>query len=578
MVRWFDPVQLAGTAIQVVVSGLFGAYSDKREIQAALAPAAAPTHEYANGGEIWIDYVADLGDGFDPTYTIAYLLSRPTLTVAGAGSPWLTERGRILVMGGDQVYPTATRTAYEDRLIGPYTAALPCVLEESEAPHLYAIPGNHDWYDGLTSFIRIFCQGGWIGGWRLKQERSYFAFELPHRWWLWAIDIQFDAYIDDPQLTYFRKAKGLLQTGDRVILVTGKPSWTKGPEQAPSYANLAFFEEEMLAGTGATLAVVVSGDLHHYCRYEDRAGGRQRITSGGGGAYLYPTHHMRGELRLQEGPTVVDYDLKAVYPPKSKSQRLRWKAAWRLPLRNWRLLRVFAAFYFLLGLMLQVPVRKAILPSGDVDFADIPGLWVDTVTSRWAVFVALVLLLALMLAAAGRGLPQKVPLAFAHAVPHFFVLSWLVPFSAWVLSLRGWSEYSLLIAALAAVLASLSGAWILGLYLSLSDWIFGDQRRLFGDNLERHANEAFACQGIKDWKHFLRLHIDKDGELTIFPIGVDRVFRRKRVFRDSDLTLNQEGAWGDPFYVPSQGDVAHLVEDEPIRLLVPASPKAGGGR
>jgi hypothetical protein len=50
------------------------------------------------------------------------------------------------------------------------------------------------------------------------------------------------------------------------------------------------------------------------------------------------------------------------------------------------------------------------------------------------------------------------------------------------------------------------------------------------------------------------------------------------VFRDGDLTLNQEGAWGDPFYVPSQGDVAHLVEDEPIRLLVPASPKAGGGR
>ena len=28
MVRWFDPVQLAGTAVQVVVSSLFGAYSD----------------------------------------------------------------------------------------------------------------------------------------------------------------------------------------------------------------------------------------------------------------------------------------------------------------------------------------------------------------------------------------------------------------------------------------------------------------------------------------------------------------------------------------------------------------------
>src|SRR3954469_2139874 len=46
MVRWFDPVQLAGTALQVIVSSFFGAYSDKREIQAAVAPAAKPKHDY----------------------------------------------------------------------------------------------------------------------------------------------------------------------------------------------------------------------------------------------------------------------------------------------------------------------------------------------------------------------------------------------------------------------------------------------------------------------------------------------------------------------------------------------------
>ena len=75
MVRWFDPVQLAGTGIQVGVSGFFGgSNADKREIQAALAPAAA-NREYAEGDELWIDYVADLGDGFDPTYTVAWLLA-----------------------------------------------------------------------------------------------------------------------------------------------------------------------------------------------------------------------------------------------------------------------------------------------------------------------------------------------------------------------------------------------------------------------------------------------------------------------------------------------------------------------
>jgi Calcineurin-like phosphoesterase len=566
MVRWFDPVQLAGTALQVVVSGVFGAYSDKREIQAALARDVEPDRDYADGDEIWVDYVADLGDGFEPTYTIAYLLSRPTLTVRGGSGSWETKRGRILVMGGDQVYPTAERTQYENRLIGPYRAALSYVADEGSAPHLYAIPGNHDWYDGLTSFVRFFCQQRWIGGWKTRQKRSYFALELPHRWWLWGIDIQFDAYIDDPQLDYFRKARELLEPGDRVILMTGKPSWTKGPEEAPSYRNLAFFEKEMLAGRGATLAVVVSGDLHHYCRYGDHTGGRQRITAGGGGAYLYPTHHMRDTLVLKEGAAMVEYSLEALYPPKDRSESLRWKAPWRLPLRNGRLLPVFFAFYLALALMLQIPVRKAIMPSYDVRFGDVPDLWVDAVTSRWAVFVALVLLPLLMLAAAGRGPAQKLPLGIAHAIPHFLLITWLVPLSAWLLSQLGWSNYGILIAALAAAVASIPGASILGLYLCLCDWIFGDQRRLFGDNLDRHANEAFSCQGIEDWKNFLRFHIDRDGVLTIFPIGVERVFRYWRGLRAGELRLNKEGRPGDPFFLPPEREVARLAEDEPITV------------
>jgi len=563
MVRWFDPVQLAGTALQVAVSAVFGAYSDKREIQAALAPGAKASREYVNDREIWIDYVADLGDGFEPTYTIAYLLARPRLALRGPdGRSWDTERGRILVMGGDQVYPTATRTDYEDRLIGPYRAALPCVEPESAAPHLYTIPGNHDWYDGLTSFIRIFCQGHWIGGWKTRQERSYFALELPHRWWLWAIDIQFDAYIDDPQLTYFRAAKKLLREGDRVVLLTGKPSWTKGMDGDSSYRNLAFFEKEMLGDTGATLALVVSGDLHHYVRYEGRTGGRQRITAGGGGAYLYPTHHMPEELRLEEAAGVIEYDLKAAFPTKRKSRRLRWWAPWRLPIRNWRLLRVLAALFFLLALLMQVPVRGAILPSGEIRLADLPDLWADLVTSRWFVFAALILLTVLVLFAAGRSLLQKVPLGVAHALPQLLLLSWLVAFSAWLLELPDdWSRrFPLLVAALAAVLASLPGAWLLGLYLATCDWIFGDQRRLFGDRLDRHANEVFSCQSIEDWKNFLRLHIDAGGSLTIFPVGVERVVRR------GELRLNTAGAPGDPFFLVPDTLEARLIEGEPIRI------------
>ncbi|MBI1925576.1 hypothetical protein HYR99_15150 [Candidatus Poribacteria bacterium] len=36
MVRWFDPGLLVGTGIRALLSSIFGAYADKREIQAVL--------------------------------------------------------------------------------------------------------------------------------------------------------------------------------------------------------------------------------------------------------------------------------------------------------------------------------------------------------------------------------------------------------------------------------------------------------------------------------------------------------------------------------------------------------------
>lgn len=39
-----------------------------------------------------------------------------------------------------------------------------------------------------------FCLQGWIGGWLLPQEASYFALALPHGWWLFGLDL---ALVDD---------------------------------------------------------------------------------------------------------------------------------------------------------------------------------------------------------------------------------------------------------------------------------------------------------------------------------------------------------------------------------------------
>lgn len=39
----------------------------------------------------------------------------------------------------------------------------------------------------------------------------------------------------------------------------------------------------------------------------------------------------------------------------------------------------------------------------------------------------------------------------------------------------------------------------------------------------RHANEAFSALRIENYKNFLRLHINKAGNLTVYPVGIDNV-------------------------------------------------------
>ena len=119
-VPWLNPRLLAGTGVRTLFSDLFGAYLDKREMQAVLGE---NRHDYSAANELWIDYTADVGDGFDATYSIASLIARPTLDVPGPdGSPHVLPRGDLLVLGGDQVYPTPSGKAYGDRWKGPYRA------------------------------------------------------------------------------------------------------------------------------------------------------------------------------------------------------------------------------------------------------------------------------------------------------------------------------------------------------------------------------------------------------------------------------------------------------------------------
>jgi len=44
-------------------------------------------------------------------------------------------------------------------------------MQEYDGPVCFAIPGNHDWLDGLECFLRYICCRDWMGGWLLPQVR-----------------------------------------------------------------------------------------------------------------------------------------------------------------------------------------------------------------------------------------------------------------------------------------------------------------------------------------------------------------------------------------------------------------------
>src|SRR5687767_13984992 len=69
MVSWLDPGQLVRTIYQSQLAGVFGSYADRLEVQAPVAHEKPGDFDYDKepDGEIWIDYVADVGEGFAST-------------------------------------------------------------------------------------------------------------------------------------------------------------------------------------------------------------------------------------------------------------------------------------------------------------------------------------------------------------------------------------------------------------------------------------------------------------------------------------------------------------------------------
>ncbi|WP_426592299.1 hypothetical protein ACPPVS_10950 [Cellulomonas sp. McL0617] len=557
-VRWLDPPELARTALKVVLAQMFAEYGDRREVQASL-PDGLVELAHPNVGDLWIDFVADLGDGFDATYTVASLLGRPSLTVNGPDKQPLTlPRGHLLLMGGDEVYPAASARGYENKTLGPYTAALPAPpagtpRDATNEPSLIVLPGNHDWYDGLTAFLRVFTRGAAIGGWRTVQTRSYFAAKLAPGWWLLGLDGQLTEYIDEPQLEYFRtNVTAHLQPGDAVILCCAEPGWAHTGRDPDGFNQLHFFEREIVRfravpgtedveDTGARVRLWITGDSHHYARFTERPPDAadeaadpdprsvQAVTCGLGGAYLSDTHRLPEHIQLPP-PTSrmrnklppVPYDrAPKTFPDVADSPALCRRIG--NPFSRWW------AGYRNVGLLVTAGYGQVVLVGvvAGVFVLVEPGSFVEVLRTATFADVGQFALYALALIAAAL----VVHLVLARLMPHGR-LPKLLTFTLGV----GFELVAALALLLVVVAIQWPSSWPAGLFLALGVllvWVLGAvlgteafALLLLTQGEGQVASWQMSGQAVPDDKGFVRMRLAADGSaLELYVLVVDTVSR-----------------------------------------------------
>jgi hypothetical protein len=543
MTRWLDPAGLVVIGVEALLSGLFAQYADRRELEATYPETLTPT--FAQRHDLWIDYVADTGDGWDSTASVAWAACHDTTADVNGID---TKVGDLLVFGGDEVYPSAKMERYQRRLIAPYeAAAVPRDAEES-GPLLVAIPGNHDWYDGLSAFLRVFTSGEGFGQWTIPQARSYWAVQLPFRWWIIGIDIAFDRYIDRSQIRYFRsllwtpeiedpaEASRRIQPKDNVILCTAKPSWVfedlvgspRLSRKRTERRALQEFEYEIEHRWGCRLPLVLSGDLHHYARYG--SSDRQRLTVGGGGAFLFPTHGLATDTRWDPSPTInaddalplEDLHLEARYPSPDASRRLNDLVP-LAPFKN----RWFLVFVGAVAVVLATQGRASFQEPGTSTVQSLLDVSYWTIVGSFfaqpiAGLVAILIVAALIAFADTTGWLLRILVGLVHGGVQLATAAFAIWVSFLLLDLIPGISPDAHLSLVAKILALVvTGGMILviggclgGLVMGLYLWLA--QLR------NAHQGEAFAALGLERDKCFLRMRLDEDGDLWLHPMKIDR--------------------------------------------------------
>ena len=453
----------------------------------------------AMGGEVWIDFVSDCGDDVTVSEVVArlFVAEYEVDDPDAKGQKLVLPRGDILFLGGDLAYPVATVLEMTRRLVEPWNR----VLEQhtAGAPRvLLAVPGNHDWYDGLDGFSRL-CQApcafedaapaadplhpqpeehpvlAWaeafargdqvkkptalaLAGYLAVQRASYFRFPLAPGLDLFGVDRQLKR-IDVRQKAYFAIPGAPARM---VVMPDPARAWgEKRPNGTATLESLGIAMEE-------SPTFLLAGDVHHYERSHE--GRSVHVVAGGGGAFLHGARIAKED---------VAYRILAEFPG---------------PRASWKLLRDLPAFCALGRAGWLLP---AVLAVGDA-IALVEHYRGGTRSSA-AVALAISLIVAFGTAVlvgwrrhrAARVVPFATVLGLAiGAIPI------VVGIAADALAMRVMGTWGSPVAfAGALVLATMASSFLFGVMLMLI-------ARL-GLN---HA-QAYAAMGSAGYKHFVRLRV-----------------------------------------------------------------------
>ncbi|GJN24246.1 hypothetical protein PR202_gb11977 [Eleusine coracana subsp. coracana] len=221
-------------------------------------------------------------------------------------------------------------------------------MKEYDGPQCFIIPGNHDWFDGLHTFMRYICHKSWLGGWFLPQKKSYFALQLPMGWWIFGLDLALHGDIDVYQFKFFTDlCRNKVGENDSVIIITHEPNWLLDWYwKETTGKNVAHLIQEYLYGR---CKLRMAGDLHHFMRHSATRSEKPNfvqhlLVNGCGGAFLHPTHVFKNFERFS-GTT---YECKAAYPSYDESSGIALGNILKFRKKNWQFDIIGGFIYFIL--------------------------------------------------------------------------------------------------------------------------------------------------------------------------------------------------------------------------------------